>query len=327
VGEFAFILSKTGIEYGLLSEQTNQYFLAVSIVSMFLTPFAILFAEKIAQGLMRINPVKSRRPGTTGGTAAQGSVVGEYENHLVIIGYGINGSNLARAAAYNNIPYLVIELNAETVQKEKKKNIPIFYGDATQELILESAHLSSARAVVIAISDPSATKAIIKNIRAVSQSVYLLVRTRYVKEMDELMALGADDVIPEEFETSVEIFSRVLHNFLVPVDDIEEFSEKVRADNYELFKSQKKLPKTFRPTQFPAFNITCMRVLADSSKILGKPLKELDLRNQYGVNILGITRNGDLLENIHSTEVILRDDVLFVSGSNPNIEQFRKIVS
>ena len=154
----------------------------------------------------------------------------------------------------------------------------------------------------------------------------MLVRTRYVKEMDELIALGADDVIPEEFETSVEIFSRVLHNFLVPVDDIEEFSEKVRADNYELFKSQQKLPKTFRPTQFPAFNITCMRVLADSSKILGKPLKELDLRNQYGVNILGITRNGDLLENIHSTEVILRDDVLFVSGSNPNIEQFRKIV-
>jgi len=108
---------------------------------------------------------------------------------------------------------------------ERKKNIPIIFGDAAQDHMLDAVNLNKARAVVITISDPQATKSIISNIRSSSQSIYLVVRTRYVKETSELLALGADEVIPEEFETSVEIFSRVLHNFLIPSDDINRFIE------------------------------------------------------------------------------------------------------
>ena len=123
----------------------------------------------------------------------------------------------------------------------------IIFGDASQDHILETVHLSSARAAVIAISDNFATKTIIQNIRSLSDSIYLVVRTRYVKGTMELLALGADEVIPEEFETSVLIFTHILQNFLIPEDDIEQLIAKVRSDNYQLFKGESKLPKTYHP--------------------------------------------------------------------------------
>jgi len=326
VGEFAFILSKVGIEYGLLNAETNQYFLSISIVSMLLTPFVIMFSEKITSNFMGV----TKRIGLDNPFQAAGVTVNlnepEIHNHLIVIGYGINGRNLAKAAQTSNIPYLVIELDADSVRRERQKGIPFIFGDATQYHILEIAHLSKARAVVIAISDHQATKAIIRNIRSISESVYLVVRTRYVKETSELVALGADEVIPEEFETSIQIFSRVLRNFLIPEDDIERIIEKIRTGDYELFKNENKRPKTFKPANFPDFNITCLRISADSSKILGKPIKDLELRSEFRINILGIARNDNLLEGVQPEETLKQDDVLYVQGNPKDIEDFHKLI-
>jgi CPA2 family monovalent cation:H+ antiporter-2 len=326
VGEFAFILSKVGIEYNLLTVETNQYFLSVSIVSMILTPFVIIFSENIADRFIGV----SKKLGLDSTLVSKEDIEGiedkTLENHLVIIGYGINGSNLARAAAASNIPYVVIEMNAETVKREKAKGVPIIFGDATQDHILETVHLSSARSAVVAISDNYATRSIIKNIRSHSDSLYLVVRTRYVKETSELIALGADEVIPEEFETSLQIFTRVLQNFLVPEDDIEGLIDKVRADNYQLLKGEFKRPKTYRPSDLVDFNITCLRMLADSNQFLGKPLNELNLRVDYGINILGIKRKDQMLESIQPDEIIKQGDILYIQGNQSKIEQFHKLV-
>jgi monovalent cation:H+ antiporter-2, CPA2 family len=327
VGEFAFILSKVGIEYGLLTAETNQYFLAVSIVSMLLTPFVIIFSERITLGIMTLSPLKaidSKIAKTLDQTNE--TMPDELNNHLVIIGYGINGSNLAKAAALSKIPHIIVELNAETVQKERKKGVPILFGDATQDHILELVNISKARVAVLAISDPMATKSIVKNIRSVTQSLHLVVRTRYVKEISELIALGADDVIPEEFETSIEIFSRTLHNFLVPEDDIEHFVETTRLDNYGLFQNKKRAPRAFRPANYPDFNISCLKVITDSGAIIGKTIHELDIRNKFGVNILGIMRKKELISNIKPEDKILRRDILYVTGNQLNIDKFRKLI-
>lgn len=326
VGEFAFILSKVGIEYNLLTATTNQYFLSVSIVSMILTPFVIIYSETIVDRLMGV----SKKLGLDGRVISAKNIAEidphNLENHLVIIGYGINGSNLAKAASASNIPYVVIEMNAQTVKLEKAKGVPIIFGDATQDHILETVHLSNARAAVIAISDNSATQRIIKNIRSYSDSIYLVVRTRYVKETSELIALGADEVIPEEFETSVQIFTNVLQNFLVPEDDIELFIEKVRADNYQLFKGELKRPKTFRPIELADFKITCLRMTADTNKFLDKSLRELNLRAEYGINILGIKRKNEMLESIQPDEKLKQGDLVYIQGSQSKIEQFHKLI-
>lgn len=325
VGEFAFILSKVGIQYGLLDAETNQYFLAVSIISMFLTPFVIIFSENIAFGMMKLRPIKAMDKMLVASEDSDKTDDG-LKNHLVIIGYGINGSNLAKAAEFSSIPYVVVELNADVVKREKQNNVPIHFGDATQDHILDLVNISQARVVVIAISDPIATKAIIKNIRSISRSIHIIVRTRYVKEINELIAMGADDVIPEEFETSIEIFSRTLHNFLVPEADIEHLVNTARLDNYDLFQNKKGTPRTFRPTEFPDFNISCVRVNTDDRNIVGKELKDLNLRNAYGINILGISRKNELHSAIKPSDKIFQDDLLFVSGDQTGVDQFRKII-
>ncbi|MGB0883602.1 MAG: cation:proton antiporter [Flavobacteriales bacterium] len=327
IGEFAFILSKVGIEYNLISPQTNQYFLSISIVSMILTPFVIIFSEKIATRYMKI----SQKIGLNQTSVEEGNLDELSEqhltNHLVIIGYGINGSNLAKAAKASNIPFVVLETNAKIVQREKQKGLPIIFGDATEPHILEAVHLSNARAAVIAVSGNIATETILRNIRSISDSLYLVVRTRYVSKASELLALGADEVIPEEFETSIQIFEHILHNFLVPESDIEELIDKVRSDNYQLFKDDLKVSTNFRPRKLMDLNISCLRMSADSNKILGKPLIDLNLRVEYGVNILGITRENEILVNIDSSEILKQGDVLYVQGDQRKIEQFRKLVN
>lgn len=326
VGEFAFILSKVGIEYKLLTAETNQYFLSVSIVSMLLTPFVIIFSEKIVNRFFGISKKLGIQSKTASNSVEETIVTDNLENHLVIIGYGVNGSNLAKAATSSNIPFVVIELNAETVKREKAKGLPIIFGDATLDHILEIVHLENARAAVIAISDNQATKAIVKNIRTHSDSLYLVVRTRFIKETSELFALGADEVIPEEFETSVQIFTHVLHNFLVPEDDIHHIVEKVRADNYQLFKGELKQPKSFKPSNLANFNITCVSMSSDSNHFLGKPLHQLNLRASHGINVLGIQRRNQLMQNIQPDDVLKQGDKVYIQGKQSNIEQFYQLV-
>ena len=326
VGEFAFILSKVGIEYNLLTTQTNQYFLSVSIVSMILTPFIIIFSERIANRFIGVSKKIGLDTTTISNKNRPELSDDKLENHLIIIGYGVNGSNLAKAAAASNIPYVVIEMNAETVRQQKAKGLPVIFGDASQDHILEAVHLPNARAAVIAISDNQATKTIVRNIRSHSESLYLVVRTRYVTEISELIALGADEVVPEEFETSVQIFSQVLQNFLVPEDDIHQIIEKVRADNYELFKGELKRPKTYRPKNIADFNITCLRINSDSNEFLGKPLKDLKLRVEHGINILGIKRKEEMLEAIQPTEVLKQGDIVYVQGNQNKIEKFHQTI-
>jgi CPA2 family monovalent cation:H+ antiporter-2 len=326
VGEFAFILSKVGIEYNLISAQTNQYFLSISILSMILTPFVIIFSENIAGRFMGISKKIGLEKVLASDSDNEGISEVNLENHLVIIGYGINGSNLAKAATASNIPFVVIEMNADIVKREKEKGLPIIFGDATQDHILKTVHLSAARAAVIAISENFATQSIIKNIRSHSDSLYLVVRTRYVAETSELLALGADEVIPEEFETSIQIFAHILQSFLVPEDDINQLTEKVRADNYQLFKGELKLPKTYRPTKLSDFNITCLRMTADSNKFLGKPLNDLNLRAEFGINILVIKRKNELLESIQPTQILKQGDMLYIQGTPSNIERFHKLI-
>lgn len=324
VGEFAFILSKVGIQYQLLNEVTNQIFLSVSILSMMLTPFIILYAHEISNRILGV----SQKLGLDKNRNAELEIEQDEDlsNHLVIIGYGLNGSNLAKAATANHIPYRVIEMNPETVQREKAKGLPIYYGDASQDHILERVHLDKARAAVIAISDSSAIKSIIRNIRSISDTIYLVVRARYISEIPELIALGADEVIPEEFETSIQIFTNILQNFLVPEDDIEQLIDHVRADNYELFKTDLKRPKTYRPRHIEDFNITCLRITSDSSSLLGKPLKELQLRNEFDINVLGIKRNDLMLDRIHADEVLKTGDLIYIQGKPEHIEAFHKMI-
>jgi len=209
VGEFSFILSRTGIEHGLLAGNIYQIFLSASVLTMAATPFIIALAPRLTDIILRLPLPKRLVSGIYPLTEIK---IDGKKDHLMIIGFGVNGGNLARAARVAGIPYVIIEMNPETVRNEQAKGEPIYYGDATQDAILQHANIREARIVVVAINDPTATRSITEIVRRLNPKVHLIVRTRYLQEMEPLHELGADEVIPEEFETSVEIFTRVFSN-------------------------------------------------------------------------------------------------------------------
>lgn len=322
VGEFSFILSKVGIQYNLLSESTNQIFLAVSILSMLMTPFVIIISEKVAFGVLNISLLKKYAKEDE--TAEEQLVL--FKNHLIIMGFGVNGANLVKAAEYIKIPYVVIEKNESKLKDLESRDIPFILGDATQDNVITKLNLTQARALVIAISDREATKQIMSKVRQFSQSLYTIVRTKYVKDIEELHACGADEVIPEEFETSIEIFTKVMHNFLIPKKEIDSFTDSLRTNDYDFFQSKSSRPKTYHLPEIPEFNITTLQVNCDSGKILKKSIRELDIRHVYGINILSIKRGGDILSQVRPEEIIERGDILFVQGKAEHIENFSELL-
>ncbi len=314
VGEFSFILSKTGIDHGLLEGDVYQMFLSVSVLTMAATPFVMAFAPRVSDFVSRL-PLPARL--MSGLHPVEGIKVAGERDHLIIIGFGVNGRNLARAARAGKIPYVIIEMNPEVVRDEKAKGEPIYYGDATQEAVLEHADIKDARIVVVAISDPAATRRITELVRRLNRNVHLIVRTRYLQEMKPLYELGANEVIPEEFETSVEIFSRVLAKYLVPRDEIERFIAEVRADGYEMFRSISAGGGASFPDlelNVPGIEVSALRV-EEGSCLVGKTLARSDLRRRFGITVVAIRRDSEILSNPDGETLIRSGDVLIVLGA------------
>ena len=317
VGEFSFILSKTGINHGLLTGDLYQMFLAVSVLSMAATPFIIILSPRLADAILRL-PLPRRL--ISGFSKVPKTEIEDKKDHLIIIGFGVNGRNVAKAARVAGIPYSIIETNPETVRSEQAQGEPIYYGDATQESVLQHANIENARISIIVINDPTATRRITKIIRRLNPKIQLIVRTRYLQEMKALYELGADEVIPEEFETSIEIFTRVLTKYLIPRDEIERLTAEVRADGYEMLRSLSKSAASFSDLklQLDDVDIETFRI-SQGSLLIGKTFAQIELRRHYGVSVVAIKRNSQIISNPDADTLIQFNDVLFFLGSPEKI--------
>lgn len=320
IGEFSFILSRSGVAYGLLPDNFYQLFLAFSILTMAATPFLIGAAPKIAEAAFRL-PWLARL--ASGVSAEETRGLPRLSQHLIIIGFGVTGRNVAQAATVVDIPHVIIEMNAETVRKARNAGIPIFFGDATQEAVLEHAHIHEARTVVVAINDPAATRRITEALRRMNSRVHLIVRTRYLQEMKPLYELGADEVIPEEFETAVEIFARLLTKYLVPREEIARLVSDLRADGYDMFRSLSADPASICDLRMhiPDVEIVALRVDA-GSPLVDRTLAEIELRKKHRISVLAIRRDSTISPNPGAETRLNRNDVLIVLGSVHDLESF-----
>ncbi len=233
IGEFSFILSRIGMEHEILNSSNNQLLLAVAIISMAATPLLIGLSHTIAGHLSKL-PLTAKLQ--AGYKKESEYPVERKKDHLVIIGYGTTGRIAARGAKNMGIPYIIIEMNPETVKREKSRGEPIFYGDASQEIILEHAFVKDAHTVLVGINDPAAAERITETVRNLNKSVFLIIRTRYLHEIAPLLRLGADEVVPEEFESSIEIVGKILSQHNISQSKITDLTSRLRANGYRLFQ-------------------------------------------------------------------------------------------
>src|SRR4030043_1547116 len=178
VGEFSFVLAIAGRAAGLITEDFYQIFLSSSVVTMMMTPFVLRAASPVSAWITSRHLLKKI------GKLKQISETEGYpkkrKDHVIIIGFGLNGRNLARVLKEAEIPYVVLEMNSDTVREMRKKGEPIYYGDGTSQEILHKLNIEKARLLVIAISDPVSTRRIVSIARYTNPNVYIIVRTRYL---------------------------------------------------------------------------------------------------------------------------------------------------
>ncbi len=239
VGEFSLILSRVGLDYGLLSLENYQLFLAVAVLSMMLTPFEYRFAAKWAKRLPDVGLYTGFRSSET--VRAEERVSrSEPTDHLIIVGFGPTGRHLVEACEKNEVPYVIAEMNPSTVHAQRERERRIYYGDAGQEAVLERLGIQEARVLAITMSDPTSTRRIVRQARSMNPDVHIIARTRFIGEMEPLYDLGADEVVPEELETSLEVFVRVLSQYALPETDVQSTVEELRQQHYRKFVTESK---------------------------------------------------------------------------------------
>lgn len=325
VGEFSFILAKAGLPQGLLSELDYQRFLAASILSMIATPFLIKAAPRVGYALQSVfAPGSMFEPTVTGFDPHEPDLRG----HVVIVGYGLNGRNLAKVLRRIGVPYLVMELNAEAVRDAREQGEPIVYGDATRKEVLHHIRLEHARILVLAISDPMASRHTVSLAREMNPDIHIIVRTRYMSEISDLRELGANEVIPEEFETSIEIFSRVLREYGIARHVIQSQVAAIRSEGYQMLR-------------MPSLPIVDMNEIAESLKgastetlfvephwyAVGKTIGELQLRTKTGVTIIAVTRDGNTDINPGAETTLQIEDILVLLGGTDQIDSAVEVLT
>jgi len=152
--------------------------------------------------------------------------------------------------------------------------------------------------------------------------VPIIVRTRYVVEMDDLLRIGATEVIPEEFETSVEIFARVLRRLRVPRNVIGLQVDLIRRQGYSMLRGLELPRQTLdQLSDILAATTTESFMVPRSSPTVGRSIRDLQLRKQTGVTIIAVVRSGQSLTNPPPELEIHAGDILVMVGNHGQLDQ------
>jgi len=311
IGEFSFVLAQSGAKFGLISGEYFNAFLTASIFTMICTPILISSAHVVLSKIV----FKGKEREVVSGNI-------KIKDHVVIVGFGLNGKNLAKVLKETGIPYIIIELNPETVVRFKERGENIFYGDVTKREILAAANIGEAKVIVFAISAPESTKISLRLAKQMNPKIFAIVRTRYISEIDELKKFNADEVIPEEFETSLQIFNKVLVKYHIPLNVIMKQVSILRGESYQFLRKEKEEKHPLdHIEEILAEGLTEIFYVDKGNIIVGKSLKEIDLRAKVDVTIIAIVRAGNTITNPSGSIRLAASDRLVLTGNHAAVDR------
>jgi CPA2 family monovalent cation:H+ antiporter-2 len=312
IGEFSFVLASQGFENSIISNEIYQTFIGASVLTFIVTPLLVTLVYYLLDRKNSFDPAREAPPDS--------SV--HLSNHVIICGMGLNGRNLVRVLKDTAINYVIIDLNFQKIKKSKSKGDKnTIWGDASNVEILRRANVEAARVMVVAISDRFLTKSCLSNAKAINPKLHVIVRTKYLADIDDLLAMGADDVIPEEFETSIQIFSRVLKMFHIPNSIILAQGNIIRNKSYGVLREVRYTQEAFdQISQILAQGTIETYYVASGNPIIGKSISEVNLKAQSGALIINIIRNNQTITNPPSNIVFEAADQLILFGSHNAID-------
>ncbi len=317
VGEFSFILGEHGFRLNLVPPELFNILISSTIITMILTPFLFKLAPRIAGKSTRLDSGKSKE-----------KLIEEVQNHVIIAGFGLNGRNLAHVLKEAGIKYVIIEMNPDTVKKEKSKGENIIYGDIGNYEVLKTALINTAKVLVIAISDRSTSRRAVRLAKQLNPNLYVIVRTRFMRETDELSKLGADVIIPEEFETSIQIFRQVLEQYHVPLNVIMQQVNLLRGESYKYLRSEEGTEVAFTHIdEILSARLTDTFYINEKNIFAGKTIGELNLRSKTDATIIAIVRKGTTITTPTAKDILLLGDTLVITGTHKAVDDAFDLLS
>lgn len=308
ISEFSFVLAKTGWRYEIISKSQFNIFFSATILSMLLSPLLI----EIGQKLLFKREEKE----------AEVQKKLSLKKHTVIAGYGVTGKNLTLALKKVHIPFLVVDYNYENVKYLKREELPVIFGDISSEEVLEKANIREATILVVAISDPQAAKVAISKARKKNPCLQIIARTRFLSEIENLFRIGANEVIGEEFEASIEIFSRTLRHYHIPTNVVENIIRMTRNQNYAILRGRTSVDVRWEKLNALLEAGTVEIFLIDKQMhACNKSLQELDLRKRIEATIVAIVRKGKSYPSPAADFVIQPNDIVVVTAAHQNLEK------
>lgn len=248
VGEFSFVLAKAGQQYGIITTDVFQIMIITIIITMIVTPtlitFAPLFAEHAAPIVKSIQPIRWWYSGGQQDEASSqiSSAVSDLTDGpmVTIVGAGVLGTNVARVFARTGISYRILELNSAVVANLQSKGEYVLHGDIIDSDALERAGVKTASVIIIAISDQTVLAQGVRSVRRLRPDVLIIVRARYATDTELLAGSGADIVVTEEYESSIQVFVTVLEHLGLDPEVIRQQEKAMREDRYGLLARLRK---------------------------------------------------------------------------------------
>ncbi|HZF54099.1 MAG TPA: cation:proton antiporter [Polyangiaceae bacterium] len=318
-GEFGFVLARTGGDLGLLRATETRALLGGAILSMLVTPIALRVTPHLAAGASRLRGL-SKLMGVQGidePAAEHAHLTG----HVIVVGYGIAGRVLAAALRDCGMPYIVLEINAETVLAARKAGEPVYYADVTSQEALAHAHARDAKSIVLLINDPKAAERAIVAAKSHAPATPVFVRTHFLRDAPMLKSLGATEVVVEEVEAGIEMLSRALRQAGAPRNVLLGQIERARSSTQKTDRTE--APKSRRLRDLG--DLGGLRVdsflVHQGSFAVGRSARALDLRARTGALLVAVRRAGDLLDQVDPAEPFQAGDVLFLAGAQGSLAE------
>ena len=314
IGEFSFVLAREGMTYGLMTQRFFSIFLGVSILTMSVSPFLQKFTPQITKLLSKSSYFQE--DGELKTLPEELTEAQPIKDHVILVGMGRVGKQMTKACNQFNVPILAVDMNPIVVEQQQNLGVPIIYGNASNENVLKQLRVTSAQCIVISASTYEGTLNTIDAARRLNPDIHIIVRTKYLKNIEEVIEAGADEVIPKEFETSILMFTRIMDYYNKDMDEIADAVNDLRSDNYDAFRSvSSEDVSAYLSNSFTEVELDSLRVYNDAH-ISDFPFEKNNL------TVTSVIRDNSTIIYIDKKFQFLEDDIILFTGLRHDINKF-----
>lgn len=308
IGEFSFILLSLGFASKLVSESMFNLFLAAAVVSMIASPWLMDLIPKLL-----LRKLSKEMDEATDESTDSGS--NKLQNHVIICGCGRVGKNLSMILETHQIPFVVIELNANIIEDLALRGIPHIYGDSMSPIVLKKANLKDASMLVLTMPDPLSAISVAEFARKINPDIKMVARANRTDDIRLFQEASVNGVVQPEFEASAEITRLVFLSMRRPATELHKALEQIRTRRYAIF--QPDVGELDLSETFPQFGEDQMGIWFDIQKddVTGKSIRDLNIREKTGATVTALKRGDQTQAFPEPTLVLEKNDKVYVVGT------------